>query len=125
MLNYHCFSRQHHLINLSTYARSSVSESSEIIRKTRAVTPEGSLLAVSDSVITNDVERRPFSQPRSRASRKLNASASSPAATRIARAQRRKSGQLEMMAISAFADGALSPCNDSATERARNVSRSV
>lgn len=72
--------------------------------------------AISESVITNVADRKPFSQPRSRASRKLSASASSPAATNIVRAQRKNSGQRETIATNASGDGRVCPRIDSTTE---------
>ncbi len=67
--------------------------------------------------MTCALERRPRSQPGSRASRRSSASASTPAATRKTRAHSRKSGQRETTETSASRGGTRSPASDSGIER--------
>src|SRR6185437_10488372 len=94
-----------HLRNCSTYERSSAIEESEMTRKTRTSLPVGRLRAVSESVITSVAERSPFLQPRSRVSRKLSESGSSPAAISTVREERRNSGQWETTTVIASGEG--------------------
>src|SRR5947209_858146 len=103
-----------------TKSRSSLSDESAIIRKTRTSQPLGICVAVSVSVMTNAEERKPLRQPRVRASRKLSEAGSIPAATSIVRDQRKNSGQRETTVTSASGGGGSLPCIDAGTERECN-----
>src|SRR6185369_9443976 len=98
------------------YSRISFKDDCASTRNTLTSQPAGMRGAISESVITNVAERKPLSQPRSRASRKLNASLSSPAATSIVRAHFKNSDQRDTIATSASAGGRVCPFIDSTTE---------
>src|SRR5215813_8535823 len=101
---------------LSAYSFNSCKDEAAVNLKILTSQPSGIRGAISESVITNAAERSPFSQPRSRASRKLRASASRPAATNIVRAQRKNSGQRETIATSESGEGRFCPRIDSTTD---------
>src|SRR6185295_105453 len=109
----------------SAYSLISFNDFSATIRNTFTGHPAGICGAISESVITNSADRSPLSQLRSRQSRNVSASGSSPAATNIVLAQRRNSGQRETIATIESADGRVCPRIDSATDAELITRKSV
>ena len=101
--------------------RSSSRELSAMRLNTYRLQPEGTAFAVTVSVTTAVAPCSPRSHPALRAlraSQKWRASRLTPAATRTARAQRKKSGHREATAMSALGEIGFISARDAGTERA-------